>query len=54
MAYELRSNAYCNTVDWKCEECTAAFSGKTEEMPEGHMWQWFLKVQHTTCRTDAL
>lgn len=27
---------------------------KTEEMPEGHMWQWWLTVQHTILMTDTL
>lgn len=33
-----------------CEKCTAPKNpeqllfGKTEDMPEGHMWQWFLTV----------
>ena len=28
--------------------------GKTEEMPEGHMWQCLLTVQHTILMTDTL
>lgn len=28
--------------------------GKTEDMPEGHMWQWFLAMQHTILLIDTL